>query len=201
MKACRQIGLFLFALPWLVAAQVISSPAIGSTGRASISEDSVRHAAAAFLPEMAWGEAAVVVPPEAGTRTANAPLRVVQIRPGRNQNAAVLRIECLQVRECAAFWAEMVFPGPVDLLGVSHSREKARSGTISNAARSPLVRPGRTAALLCEHNGLRISMRVLPLKRASLGETVKVLDPETHRKFLAQVAGVDFLRSDLREAK
>lgn len=66
---------------------------------------------------------------------------------------------------------------------------------------SSLVRPGKPVFLLCQANGLKISMKVMPLKQAGLNENVQVLDPETRRVFLARVVGVNRVESDMREAR
>lgn len=193
---------FWFALSLPAAAQVSRREPVRDVEGFSISAQSVRNAAAEFAPAVKWPDAYVVFSAKPATRTANAPLRVTEMRAGRDPRSVLLRVECRNVRDCAPFWAEMVFSHPVDRALAPHSRDNAPSTILTSAPSiPPIVRPGRPAALLCEQNGLRISMRVVPLKRAAMGETVKVLDPESHRKFLAQVVGVDFLRSDLREAK
>lgn len=57
----------------------------------------------------------------------------------------------------------------------------------------PLVDPRRPASLIFEAQAIRIQMQVIPLRRAGLGETVRVLDPATRRVLVAQVAGEGLL--------
>jgi flagella basal body P-ring formation protein FlgA len=59
---------------------------------------------------------------------------------------------------------------------------------------SPLVYPEVPASLVIERDAIRIHLRVLPLRKAALGEMVRVLDPASHRIFRAQVAGEGLLR-------
>lgn len=203
MRHRWEYALFWFALSLPAATQANEREPVGeATEHFSISADSARNAAAAFAPAVNWAEAVVIFRSKPSPHAANAPLRVTEMRAGRDPKSVLLRVECVNASDCAPFWAEMVFPYPLDRTVAPHSRDKAPSRILTTAPSGPpLVRPGRPAALLCDQNGLRISMRVVPLKRAALGETVKVLDVETHRKFLAHVEGVDFLRSDLQEAK
>ena len=164
-----------------------------------ISAESISQAAASFSPAVKWSQGIVTLRPELGTRSANAPLRVTGTRRARDPNGVLLRTECRDVHDCAPFWAEMIFPEPLESL---QTKARASSPAFNPTPRPrPLVGPGRPASLLFNQNGLKISMRVMPLKRAALGETVAVLDLETRRKFLARVEGVDLLGSDLREAK
>lgn len=58
----------------------------------------------------------------------------------------------------------------------------------------PLVEPHVPASLVIADDAIRIQMRVLPLGKAALGETVRVLDPVSHRVLVAQVAGQGLLR-------
>lgn len=161
-----------------------------------ISAGRVRDAARVSYPSIRWSEAQVRIPPDLGTRTPNARLRVRKIHSAKNPDTLMVRAECQERSDCAPFWAEMIFPGPIGHLPVLRT-----SSAISAAASPALVRPGRPALLLCDQGGLRISMRVMPLARASLGQTIKVLDPATRRRFLATVEGPNLLHSDLREAK
>src|SRR5579864_6866303 len=161
-----------------------------------VSPDSIRSAAQGFRPSIDWTQAEVVFLPEVATRNPRAPLRASELRTGRNPRTLMLRVECSR-RDCAPFWAEMRFSEAVE----RPTQSKLEPAQLELQGATALVRSGRPAVLLFDENGLRISMRVLPLKRAALGETVKVLDPATHRTFLAQVRGTDLLQSELREAK
>src|SRR5579864_34235 len=162
-----------------------------------VSPDSIRSAAQGLRPSIDWARAEVVFPPEVATSIPSAPLRASELRTGRNPRTLMLRVECSNRHDCAPFWAEMKFPEAVE----RPIQTKLEPAQVELQGATALVRPGRPAFLLFAENGLRISMRVLPLKRGTLGETVKVLDPATHRTFLEQVRGTDLLQSELREAK
>ena len=160
-----------------------------------ISPERIRDAAQVLRPQVDWSQAHIV-PSALAIRVPDAKLRASEIRPGRNPRALMVRLLCRDRTLCAPFWAEAIFDEPVNVL---HS-----PNTLSvqpEQARPPLVRPGRSAMLVSDDNGLRITMRVMPLKRAGLGESVQVFDPFTRRTFLAQVQGTDLLQSDMRKAK
>jgi hypothetical protein len=57
----------------------------------------------------------------------------------------------------------------------------------------PLVEARVPASLVVESDAVRIQLRVIPLRKAGLGETVRVLDPATRRVLVAQVAGEGLL--------
>lgn len=57
-----------------------------------------------------------------------------------------------------------------------------------------LVDPRRPASLIVETQAIRIQMQVIPLRKAGLGETVRVFDPATRRVLVAQVAGEGLLQ-------
>jgi flagella basal body P-ring formation protein FlgA len=92
----------------------------------------------------------------------------------------------------------MIFAQPVENW---HGSRPQSDVARHRQASAPLVRPGRPAFLIFDSPQLHISVRVQPLNRAGLGETVKVLDPSTHRKWLAEVKGTDLLQAQSREAK
>ena len=66
--------------------------------------------------------------------------------------------------------------------------------TLPRRIAPPLVRPRVPASLVIESEAIRIQLRVVPLRAAALGETVRVLDPVTHRVLLAQVTGERLLK-------
>lgn len=161
-----------------------------------ISPERIRDAGQVFRPQVDWSQARIV-PPELAIRVPDAKLRAREIRAGRNPRTVMLRLLCRDRTLCAPFWAEAIFDQPVNIL----ASPNASSAQAAAVPTSPLVRPGRLARLVSEDNGLRITMRVMPLRRAGLGESVRVFDPFTRRTFLAQVRGTDLLQSDLRKAK
>lgn len=193
-----------FAFLWHssgIAQQTI--PAAAGQSLWPISVESLRAAAAAFRPALDWSSARIAFPPGLRTRSEHAMLRATEAREGREARHIALRLECRVVRDCAPFWADVLLPESLSRPVGANATGKLPmpSGFASDHTSPPIVRPGRSVALICRQAGLEISMRVMPLQRASLGETVKVLDPQTQRKFLARVEGPDLVRSDLREAK
>jgi hypothetical protein len=168
-----------------------------------IAAEAVRAAASEFRPAVDWSHAVIKFRSQLRARTENARLRATGIEAGRGPNSIAVRMECRRVSDCAPFWAEMVFQGPEwsSMPGSAQANPAPATRSGTTPAKAPLVRPGLPALLLSQENGLRVSMRVMPLKRAAMGETVKVLDPETHRRFLARVDGANRVRSDLREVK
>lgn len=57
-----------------------------------------------------------------------------------------------------------------------------------------LVQPSETALLVIQEDGLRITEPVMPVRRARLGQTVRVVDRVTHRSMFAEVTGFRLLR-------
>jgi hypothetical protein len=53
--------------------------------------------------------------------------------------------------------------------------------------------PGHSGFFSMESDTIRIRLRVLPLRKAALGETVRVVDSTTHRVLLADVTGEGML--------
>jgi hypothetical protein len=64
-----------------------------------------------------------------------------------------------------------------------------------------LVKSQVPAALVIESDAIRIQLRVVPLRKAGLGETVRVLDPATRRLFVAKVAGPGLLQLSTEKQK
>lgn len=175
---------------------------VGSLRLWAISPHAVRDAASQFRPSVDWSDASFHLRSELGTRSEGASLRATEIRPGRGQDDLLIRLECREARECAPFWAEATLSqSSAKALSPSLMSRPVRLNAVNREIHSDLVHPGKLAFLLCEQNGLKVSMKVVPLKRAGLNENVKVLDPETRRIFVARVVGSDRVESDLREAR
>jgi hypothetical protein len=159
----------------------------------------VQDAAQSLLGEVDWSQARIVIPTGFATRKRDVELRAARIRPGSNPRNVMMRLECRERRDCAPFWADVTFSAPEE------ARLRSRPGVpiVKQLDSRPpaLVRPGHSAVLLCNNAKLRMSMRVLPLKRAGLGDAVQVFDPVTRHRFLARVSGPDLVESGLREAK
>jgi hypothetical protein len=150
-----------------------------------------------------WSRAEIAFPQEFVTRSEGPPIEIVEVERGRNSRTLTARIRCRHRADCGSFLAEILFEHPVQgwPLHISRpDRSKAKIARSSNA--SPvLVQPGRRAVLVIEEDGLRITTRVLPLKRAGWGEIVRAYDPAARRVFLGQVRGENLLQARTLQAK
>ena len=79
------------------------------------------------------------------------------------------------------------------------AQERLSRSSIAVTQKSYLVRPGTPSALVLREEGMTITLHVLPLKRATLGEGVRVMDPSTHRIFLARVKAENTLETNFEE--
>lgn len=139
------------------------------------------------------------------TRGKDARLEVLSVAPTWNASTAMARLRCLDRNDCGSFLVAIAKP-------ITDPRIKANPFPPSNAGseghaqfRTPLkkslVRPGRKALMVITDGGMRISLPVLPLKRAGMDESVRVLDPVAHRMFSARVQGENLLQSDVEEGR
>lgn len=137
--------------------------------------------------------APVSLPGNPETRTPGAALHVTAVLPGLTSNRSLVRFACRDRAACAPFWGEMAIAirGPVSVA------QNARPAI----HRTALVTPAHAALLICEEPGMEVRIRVRPLKSAALGEQVRVVDPTTHRIFLARVRAENLVESNLKEAR
>jgi hypothetical protein len=151
---------------------------------------------AAFLasrtkPDHYWNAAEISLPKAMLTRSRNADLQVVSVQAGRNAATRLVTLRCADHSDCGPFLA--VAHGPVDASTNAEPLKPKSSHT--------LVRPGRKAALVIAGDGIRMVVPVLPLKRGSLGDVVRVLDPAAHRILVAQVSGENALESTIEGSR
>ena len=163
----------------------------------AVSRERVRGAVQALLGTKQPPEIGISTAPELVTSRPDPELRATGTIPGQNTRTLMVRLQCRERRDCAPFWAEVSFSQPSAI----HLAIRGSAGKANNSSKLSLVRPGHPAILVCDQGGLRISMRVLPLKRAGMGESIKVLDPDTRRVFSAEVRGADLVWSHLQESK
>jgi len=152
-----------------------------------------------------FSQAIVSIPQEIMTAVPGSQLEVTRLaRTSDRQFTATVR--CRERNACGAFLAEIV-PTSDILSRPWKGQGLSRITVPAQAHNSPsLVRPGIPASLVIESDAVRITLRVPPLRRAALGETVRVLDSATHRVLLADVTGECKLRlhaksESLREEK
>ena len=128
--------------------------------------------------------AKLAIPAELASRSPNPSLELVDLRADAQEALAFLR--CRERSQCGSFLVRALFDQPLTL----------QTGT--NTAVSPrrLIQPGRPALLSIEQAGIRITVRVLPLRAAGLGETVRVVEKKSRRIFVAQVVAEDQLEAN-----
>ena len=140
-----------------------------------------------------FSKATISFPREILARTYGLQLEVTRLAQTSDRRfSATLR--CRERNACGAFLAEIELPQ--EEASVPRVQPGATSKTYSPARvlSSPtLVRPGIPASLVIQSDTLRIGLRVLPLRKAALGETVRVVDSTTHRVLLADVTGEGLL--------
>jgi hypothetical protein len=171
--------------------------------------DMVRQAIARsnLTNQIDFSEAPIVVPGNLTSRGPNPQLEVTAITVSPDRHHLLARVRCRELAACGTFLAEIFLNYPVPhtmrsgLKPVSEGLVSATSFLTRPArqavltAHGPvLVQPGHLALLVSEGDGFKITQPVMPLRRARLGELVRVSDPRTRRSWLAQVAGNGQLR-------
>jgi hypothetical protein len=148
--------------------------------------------------EIDFSRAQIRVPAGFGASVPKPQLELLGLSRGFDRTTLIARLRCRERSACGRFVAEITLPDsdkPVnsDSIIAGHSLSAFRSR--SPVASGPfLVRPGVTAWLVSENQGMRITQTVMPMAKARVGEVVRVSDPVTHRILLAQVAGERLLR-------
>ncbi len=141
----------------------------------------------------------ISIPEEVVTRTENAVFRVVRAEPGSDSHTVMAFVKCETRTDCGAYVARLRFSETVHWTTVE-PRPAVKTfgrGTTQNS----LVRPGRPASLRFDEAGMRITMPVYPLRRAAMGESVRVLDKASRRIYLARVSGENQVVAHLEEKK
>lgn len=155
-----------------------------------------------------FSRAELVPPAGFSTRNSDPRLEVLAIRAGNNSRELTASLRCQQRSDCGSFFVEIVFAQPAlaAVQGSPARRDRAgaansgrRNSVAASWAATALVQPGRPASLRFEGAGFTITSRVFPLRRAGLGEMVRVLDPAARHVSLARVEGKD--RLSWREAR
>jgi hypothetical protein len=150
-----------------------------------------------FSQQRDLSRADISLPADFSTAIPNPALEVTNVRLVAGNRAVLVSLRCRERAACGSFLAEIAV----------HDRSADEARTLSSvggfsppapkvvAESGPvLIQPGRAALLVIDGGGFRITEPVMPLKRARLGETVRVADPRTHRQWLAQVSGDGVLR-------
>lgn len=148
-----------------------------------------------------FSRAQIRVPTGFGASVPKPQLELLGLSPGFDRATLIARLRCRERSACGRFVAEIKLPDSDKLLnGDSAIARQSRNAFHSNPATSSvatgpfLVKPGVTAWLVSENQGIRITQTVMPMARARAGEMVRVSDPLTHQILLAQVSGERLLR-------
>jgi len=162
----------------------------------NLDPEDVRQALAgsAVAKTFDFSQAKISFPREVMTGLAAPRLDVVRFvrSSGRSFTAA---LACRERRACGVFLAEITQPpssAPTRL--ETHHQIPRRKIVAPTPDSRILVWPGTPATLVVDADAVRIKLRVLPFRRAALGETVRVVDPVTHHLFMAEVTGEGQLR-------
>jgi hypothetical protein len=145
-----------------------------------------------------FSQAKIMLPPGFTTVAPHPQFEVAALKPSSDHRGFFARIRCRERAACGSFLAEIVFSVPA--VGMESREHKLASEKVTEPSRPTvagpmLVQPGRMALLVIDGDGFRITQPVMPLKRAGLGELVRVSDPRTHHSWLAQVSGNAMLRT------
>jgi hypothetical protein len=146
-----------------------------------------------------FSQAQIRIPAGFASRIPKPQLELLDLAHGFDRVTLIASLRCRERTACGRFVAEIILPNPLmndDSLVGTHSFTAVRSpGFPSHSDSTPfLVQPGAPAWLVVENSGMKITQRVMPLKKARAGELVRVTDPITHRVFVAQVVGEKLLR-------
>lgn len=132
-------------------------------------------------------QARIMLPAGFTTEAPNPQLEVTALRPNPDYRRLTALMRCRERAACGSFLAEILLSAT--------ACKKILETSLSSEAAPVLVHPGHLALLAIEGDGFRITEAVMPLKRARLGELVRVSDPLTHRSRAAQVSGEGMLRT------
>ena len=163
-------------------------------GGGNLEIESIRQAlASSAVSGIDFSKATILFPREILARTYGPQLEVTRLAQVSDRRfSATLR--CPERNACGAFLAEIELPEYEASVRRVQPGATSKTHSPAQVLTSPtLVRPGILASLVMESDSIRIRLRVLPLRKAALGETVRVVDSTTHRVLLADVTGEGML--------
>jgi hypothetical protein len=146
-----------------------------------------------------FSRAQILVPAGFGASVPKAQLELLGLIPGFDRATLIARLRCREPGACGRFVAEVRLadaPPNYDSLIARRSFISARASALfaSDLTAPFLVQPGTPAWLVIEDRGMKITERVMPLRKGRAGETVQVRDVTAHRVLAAQVVGEKLLR-------
>ena len=178
-------------IPEQVVVRRLGWPLETETVRRTLEQSRLTH-------QLDFSQARIALPTGFTTVVPDPKLEVTGISSNSDRFGLLARVRCRERLACGSFLVEIVFSVPAG--GVRSREHKLASGkaaepSLLSVAGPVLVQPGRMALLVIDGDGFRITQPVMPLKRARLGELVRVSDPLTHRSLVAQVSGDGMLRT------
>jgi len=178
-------------IPEQVVVRRLGWPLEADTVRRTLARSNLTHA-------LDFSQAKITLPAGFTTAVPDPKLEVTAVNSSPDHLRLLAQMRCRDRAACGSFLAEIVFGVPV--VGVRSRElklgpEKVTEPNLSSVAGPVLVQPGRMALLVIDGNGIRITQPVMPLKRARLGELVRVSEPLTHRFLVAEVSGEGMLRT------
>jgi hypothetical protein len=145
-------------------------------------------------------QAGITLPAGLSAAVPHPQFEVTAFTSGEGDGGWLARMRCRQRTSCGSFLAEIAVRGAASMGGMQPALVAAefspRRLKVVSESGPVLVQPGRMAVLIIDGDGFRITQPVMPLKRARLGELVRVSDPLTRRSLVARVSGNGMLRPD-----
>jgi hypothetical protein len=173
-----------------------------------IAEETVRRAISNFVRAKGWTRDL----PDAARLEWSPPRSAVEEHPAvqvtgidwdSRQQSAQVRLRCSARTSCGSFLVHVFLPSP---LGEEWRKWPAstidlnlpRAGqTDSITAGAVLAERGKSATLILEDGGMRISVRVICLQPGALNQQIRVFDAQSRRVFHAEVVGAGLLHASL----
>jgi hypothetical protein len=150
-----------------------------------------------FAHQLDFSQARITLPAGISTALPHPQFEVTAFKPGEGNRGWRARMRCRT--GCQSFLVEIA-PSHSASVGGTHPALVAafspRALKVMSGSGPILVQPGRLALLVIDGDGFRITQPVMPLRRARLGELVRVTDPLSRRSLFARVSGKGTLRSD-----
>lgn len=161
----------------------------------------------AISPEqvaIALGSAGIQVDPtqvallSAAVATSTTPnLKVRTVAPS-GDHTALVRIECLNARECLPFFVRIQTGSSGDALAAPLHAEQHRVSPHQQAsARSVVVRAGSQAVLLLESERVHIRIPVICVENGATGERIRVKGTLNRLTYTAEVVDANLLKGSL----
>ena len=130
-----------------------------------------------------------------GSRTPH--LQVVSVEP-QNANVANVRLKCRSTGVCLPFYVLLHWQDPDEAKNTLRKwqiRDQSRAHGAQLPQDEMLVRSGKTATLVLASSNTRITMPVLCLQNGARGQSVRVMDKDSRRVYLAKVIAAGLVTS------